>query len=290
MPGFRIIAVTMARPSPTVRARRIASELAQRRQAAGMTLEAASSATRREVSPVTFQRAERGARIPRPGDLRLMLAAYNTPPAEVEWLVSLAREAKQRGWWHPYQRPIRPSFEPYIGFETEATAIREYATELAPGLLQTEAYYRMVLATNPPAVDVEQIVALRKERRARFQEEDWSYRAVLNEAVVRRPVGGADVMRDQLAHLLELVGRPNVTIQVLPLAAGAHTAMAGSFTLLQFQGVVLDIAFVEHQAGSLYLDDGDETPYVRMYEHLTGMASSPADSAALIGDARASLS
>jgi transcriptional regulator with XRE-family HTH domain len=277
------------RPSPTVRARRLASELAQRRQAAGLTLEAASAATRGEVSPVTFQRAERGARIPRPGDLRLMLAAYQTSPAEVEWLVSLAREARQRGWWHPYQGAIRPSFEPYIGFETEATAIREYASELVPGLLQTEAYYRTVLATNPPAVDAEQIVALRKERQARFQEEDWSYRAVLNEAVVRRPVGGADVTRDQFAHLLELAGRPNVTIQVLPFAAGAHPAMAGSFTLFQFQGLVPDIAFVEHQAGSLYLDDGDETPYIRMYEHLIGMASSPADSAALIRDARASL-
>jgi transcriptional regulator with XRE-family HTH domain len=279
----------MARPSPTVRARRLASELAQRRQAAGLTLEAASAATRGEVSPVTFQRAERGARIPRPGDLRLMLAAYGTPPEEVEWLVSLAREAKQRGWWHPYQESIRPTFEPYLGFETEATAIREYSTELVPGLLQTEAYYRACIATYPSTVDAEQVVALRKERQARFSEQDWSYRAVLNEAVVRRPVGGTDVMRDQLTHLLDLGGRPNVTIQVLPFAAGAHPAMAGSFTLLQFQGAVPDIAFVEHQAGSLYLDDGDETPYVRMYEHLTGMASSPADSAALIRDARASL-
>jgi transcriptional regulator with XRE-family HTH domain len=278
----------MARPSPTVRARRLASELAQRRQSADMTLEAASAATRGEVSPVTFQRAERGARIPRPGDLRLMLAAYGTPPAEVEWLVSLAREARQRGWWHPYQGSIRPSFAPYIGFETEATAIREYASELVPGLMQTEAYYRAVIATNPPAVDVEQIVRLRKERQARFQEEDWSYRAVLNEAVVRRPAGGADVMRGQLSHLLELAERPNVTIQVVPFAVGAHPAMAGSFTLLQFQEV-RDIAFVEHQAGSLYLDEGDETPYVRMYEDLIGMASNPADSAAFIRDVRASL-
>jgi transcriptional regulator with XRE-family HTH domain len=278
----------MARPSPTVRARRLASELAQRRQSADMTLEAASAATRGEVSPVTFQRAERGARIPRPGDLRLMLAAYGTPPAEVEWLVSLAREARQRGWWHPYQGSIRPSYAPYIGFETEATAIREYASELVPGLMQTEAYYRAVIATNPPAVDVEQIVRLRKERQARFQEEDWSYRAVLNEAVVRRPAGGADVMRGQLSHLLELAERPNVTIQVVPFAVGAHPAMAGSFTLLQFQEV-RDIAFVEHQAGSLYLDEGDETPYVRMYEDLIGMASNPADSAAFIRDVRASL-
>jgi transcriptional regulator with XRE-family HTH domain len=277
------------RPSPTVRARRLASELAQRRQAAGLTLEAASAATRGEVSPVTFQRAERGTRIPRPGDLRLMLAAYGTPADEVEWLVSLAREAKQRGWWHPYQQAIRPSFEPYLGFETEAAAIREYASELVPGLLQTEAYYRAVLGVNPPAVDAGQIVALRRERQARFSEEDWSYRAVLNEAVVRRPAGGSGVMRDQLTHLLELAERPNVTIQVLPFAAGAHPAMAGSFTLLQFHGVVPDIAFVEHQAGSLYLDNGDEAPYVRMYEHLTGMAQSPADSAALIRDARASL-
>jgi hypothetical protein len=278
----------MARPSPTVRARRLASELAQRRQAASMTLEAASAATRGEVSPVTFQRAERGTRIPRPGDLRLMLAAYGTPPAEVEWLVTLAREAKQRGWWHPYQESIRPSFTPYIGFETEATAIKEYASELVPGLLQTEAYYRAVLAANPPAADAGQVIALRKERQARFQEQDWSYRAVLNEAVVRRPAGGVGVMRDQLDHLLELAGRPNVTIQVIPFAAGAHPAMAGSFTLLQFQEV-RDIAFVEHQAGSLYLDEGDETPYVRMYEDLTGMASSPADSAAFIRDVRASL-
>ena len=278
----------MGRPSPTVRARRLATELAQRRQAAGMTLEAASTATRGEVSPVTFQRAERGARIPRPGDLRLMLAAFGTPEAEIEWLVTLAREAKQRGWWHPYQGAIRPSFEPYLGLETEATAIREYITELVPGLLQTEAYYRATLVTDALATDVEQSVKLRKDRQARFSEQDWTYRAVLNEAVIRRPVGGADVMRDQLTHLLELGKRPNVTIQALPFAAGEHPAMAGSFTLLQFKEVP-DIAFVEHQAGSLYLDDGDEAPYVRMYEHLIGIAASPADSAALIRDARASL-
>ena len=112
--------------------------------------------------------------------------------------------------------------------------------------------------------------------------------AVLNEAVVRRPVGGADVMRDQLTHLLELADRPAVTIQVLPYTAGAHPAMAGSFTLLQFQEASY-IAFVEHQAGSLYLDDGDEAPYVRMYERLIGVASSPADSATFIRDVRASL-
>jgi hypothetical protein len=134
----------------------------------------------------------------------------------VESLVSLAREAKQRGWWHPYQGAIRPCFTPYIGFETEAAAIKEYAS----------------------AVDVEQIVKLRRERQTRFQEEDWSYWAVLNEATVRRPVGGADVMRDQL---------------------------------------------------SVYLDDGDEAPYVRMYERLIGMASSPADSVTFLRDARASL-
>lgn len=279
----------MARPSPTVRARRLASELAQRRQAGGLTLEAASAVTRGEVSPVTFQRAERGVRIPRPGDLRLMLAAYGTPTAEVEWLVSLAREAKQRGWWHPYEGSIRPSFAPYIGLETEAAAIREYASELMPGLMQTEAYYRACLATDPTAADAEQMVGLRRERQARFSEEDWSYWAVLNEAVVRRPVGGSAVMRDQLTRLLELAGRPNVTLQVLPFAVGVHPAMAGSFTLLQFQGAVPDIAFVEHQAGSLYLDNGDEAPYVRMYEDLTGMASSPAGSAAFIRDVRASL-
>lgn len=171
----------------------------------------------------------------------------------------------------------------------ESLSIREYASELMPGLMQTEAYYRACLATDPTAADAEQMVGLRRERQARFSEEDWSYRAVLNEAVVRRPVGGSAVMRDQLTRLLELAGRPNVTLQVLPFAVGVHPAMAGSFTLLQFQGAVPDIAFVEHQAGSLYLDNGDEAPYVRMYEDLTGMASSPADSAAFIRDVRASL-
>ena len=186
-------------------------------------------------------------------------------------------------------RAVVPHADPQrIGFETEATAIKEYASELVPGLLQTEAYYRAVVAANPPAVDVEQIVKLRKERQARFQEEDWFYWAVLNEAVVRRPVGGADVMRDQLSHLMELAERRAVTIQVLPFAAGVHPAMAGSFTLLQFQEVP-DIAFVEHQAGSLYLDDGDEAPYVRMYERLIGVASSPADSVTFLRDVRASL-
>jgi hypothetical protein len=94
--------------------------------------------------------------------------------------------------------------------------------------------------------------------------------------------------RDQLARLLELAERPNVTIQVLRYAVGAHPAMAGSFTVLKFDEVP-DIAFVEHQAGNLYLDDGDEAPYVRTYERLISVASSPADSAAFIRDVRASL-
>ena len=150
-------------------------------------------------------------------------------------MLTLAKEARQRGWWQSYSSDAVPEwFRVYLGLEAAAAAIHEYAAELVPGLFQTADYYRAFLQTAPVADDEETIerkIAVRIERQDRLTAADapgcW---AVLNEAVIRRMVGGAQVMRTQLQHIVELAQDPRLNVQVLPYRAGAHPAVLGEAT------------------------------------------------------------
>lgn len=282
----------MARPSPTVRRRRLRYELRRLRTERGLTIEEVQERSNGDIRAPTLSRWETGERSIRPADLRVLLDIYDVPPADREALLTLARQAKERGWWQAYTAVMPESFQAYVGLEAEASVIREYTSELVPGLLQTEGYYRAFLSTAPADSGIDRKVEVRMTRQERLAENDRPrYWAVLNEAVIRRTVGGPEVMRGQLARILEIAGLPEATIQVLPFSAGAHPAMEGPFSILGFPDPLdPDVVYLENQAGSVYLEEAAETDrYSQVITHLIAKALSPDDSARLITDVAASL-
>jgi transcriptional regulator with XRE-family HTH domain len=276
------------RPSPTVRRRRLRYELRRLRDEHGLTIEQVQDRSGGDIKAPSISRWETGERSVRPTDLRLLLDIYDVHGERREQLLTLARQAKERGWWQSYAAAIPGWFQTYLGLEAEAAAIREYAAELVPGLLQTPGYYRAFLQAAPAAGTDGQITAkidVRTARQDRLASDDPpDYWAVLNEAVIRRAVGGADVMREQLARLAGLAALPHINIQVLPFTAGAHPAMDGAFSILAFpEPADPDVVYLENQAGSLYLEEQPELDrYARMYSHLMAKALDPDESRHMI--------
>src|SRR5713101_1436297 len=193
------------RPSPTVRGRRLRYELRQFRERRGLTIEQVSELSEGDWNASTISRWETGDRRIRPSDLRLLLDIYDVHGEQREVLLTLARQARERGWWRTYVDAVPPWFEVYLGLEAEAATIREYSPELVPGLLQTADYYRAFMRAAPSAGDEESIerkAAVRLARQEQLSSTDPpEYWAVLNEAVIRRMVGGSETMRAQLQHI-----------------------------------------------------------------------------------------
>jgi len=276
------------RPSPTVRRRRLRDELRRLRDQHGLTIEQVQDRSGGDIKAPSISRWENGERSVRPTDLRVLLDIYGVHGDRREALLTLARQAKERGWWQSYAAAIPPWFQVYVGLEAEAALIREYAAELVPGLLQTPAYYRAFLEAAPAAGSEEEIarkIEVRTARQDRLTGQDPAeYWAVLNEAVIRRAAGGGQVMRAQLGHIAELAGLAHVNVQVLPFSAGAHPAMDGGFSIVGFpEAADPDVVYLENQAGSLYLEQAAEIDrYARMFSHLIAKALDPEESRRLI--------
>jgi transcriptional regulator with XRE-family HTH domain len=271
--------------SPTVRRRRLALELRRLREAARLTCE--EVADHLECSASKISRVETGRVSVSPRDVRDMLELYGVPPTQRESLVQLARDSRQKGWWHAYSDTIQPQFATYLGLESAASEIHIYEVSLIPGLLQTEDYARAVISAGQmgPRDDIDRRVALRMARQPALTREDpprvW---AVLDEAALRRRVGGAGLMRLQLEHLLELADLKNVALQVIPFGGGAHPAMGRPFIILVFpERVDPDVVYLEDLTSALYVEDVDEVDrYNVFFNHLRATALSFDDSAALI--------
>jgi hypothetical protein len=223
-----------------------------------------------------------------PRDVRDMLELYGVPPQQRESLVQLARDSRQKGWWHAYSDTMQPQFVTYVGLESAASEIRIYEVSLIPELLQTEDYARAVIRSgmmNSPPEDVERRVALRMARQPAITRDDppkvW---AVLDEAALRRRVGGAGLMRLQLEHLLAQAALPNVAVQVIPFGGGAHPAMGRPFIVLVFpERVDTDVVYLEDLTSALYLEDvADVDRYNVFFNHLRASALSFDDSSALV--------
>jgi hypothetical protein len=220
--------------------------------------------------------------------LRLLLDIYDVHGERREALLTLSRQSKERGWWQSYASAIPEWFQVYVGLEAEASSIRVYESELVDGLLQTPDYYRAFLRTAPAAADddeAERKIEVRLARQERLTADDPpEYWAVLNEAVIRRVVGGADAMRAQLDHIAELAKLSHVNVQVLPFGAGVHPAMDGAFRILGFpEPSDPDVVYLENQDGSLYLEEEAEIDrYARMFSHLIAKALDPEESRRLI--------
>ncbi|HEY1918664.1 MAG TPA: helix-turn-helix transcriptional regulator [Streptosporangiaceae bacterium] len=272
--------------SPTVRRRRLASELRALREAARLTCE--EVADHLECSASKISRVETGRVSVSPRDVRDMLDLYGVDPQRRDSLVQLARESRQKGWWHAYSDTMQPRFATYVGLEDAATEIRTYEINLVPGLLQTEDYARTVIAAGNltgTREDVERRVALRMARQPMLTGPNppqlW---AVLDEAVLHRTVGGRGQMRLQLEHLVEVAALPNVAVQVVPFGAGAYPGMGKPFVILAFpEREDPDVVYLEDVASALYLEEVEQIDtYNMLFNHLRATALSFEESTALM--------
>lgn len=258
--------MTIDRKSPTVRRRRLGAELRQRRERAGLSLEVV--AERLECSQSKISRIETGHTSVTVRDVRDMLTIYEATESEIEELSDLARDARQKAWWHPYTQVLSSA---YVGLEAEARRVRTYEQLVVPGLLQTEAYARAMMQTLPkrPAEEVDDRIRVRMQRQSLLdREDDFNLWVVLDEAALSRPVGGDEVMREQLQRLVKAAERPNVTIQLLPFDIGAHAGMDGTFAILDFDAAWdRSIVFAENATGGLFIDKSDEVQrYQRLFD------------------------
>jgi hypothetical protein len=238
-----------------------------------------------ECSMSRVSRIETGKSVARIRDVRDMLDLYEVgDPGQREQLLTLAKDAQQRGWWTEYESVLSAGLDTYVGLEASAASIRSFQTHLIPGLLQTEEYSRALIKVGQPTaspVNIDRMISLRRRRQAMLAEagtlEMW---AVLDEAVLRRPIGGHPVMRAQLARLLEVDELPSVTIQVLPFTRGAHPGLGGAFTIIGFPDPTdLDVVYVDSPAGNIFLEkDKDVRRHTTWFDHLRAAALPPDES------------
>lgn len=270
----------MAGRSPTVRRRRLASELRSLRETAGMTIE--QVAERMEVSASKISRIETARVGIPPRDVRDLLDIYGITGEQRQTLLTIAREARQKYWLDAYSDL---PFSSAADMEGAATSIRVYSALVVPGLLQTVDYARAVIRAirvDLEQQEIERRVELRKSRQSFFARGDspalW---AVLDEAALRRVVGGVEVMTAQLQHLVEATAIPRVTLQVLPFVAGAHAGMDGEFNLYGFvEAADQDVVYIENTMSDVYLESADAIRrYNLLFDHLRAKALDPAHSA-----------
>jgi transcriptional regulator with XRE-family HTH domain len=266
-----------ARRSPTVRRRRLGIELRKLREAAGLTAQEVTNHL--EWSPGKIARLERAqATKPMVSDTRLLLGLYGVAEGDkrYEELLGLTREARQRGWWSSYKDVLDDS---YVEFEAGAQKIYTYELSVVPGLLQTPVYAAALnrgrLIRDPD--ENERLVQLRCERQALLEHDNPPYFwAVIDEAALIRPFGSKDDHRAQLQRLIDTERLDHVTIQIMPLEAGPHPGMAGSFVILDFPEKDPSLVYIETQSSSLYLEEPEELRrYDVIFQNLTAMALGP---------------
>ena len=262
--------------SPTVRRRRLASELRRFREAAELTIDEVGE--KLECSASKISRIETGTVGVTPRDVRDMLELYGIEEDRREALVQLAREARQKGWWHAYNEVFTGSF---VGLEAEAASLHTHQALLVPGLLQTEDYTRAVIRAVRPGVETAEIEKRVQGRMARqrllTESQPPEYWAVLDEAVLHRVTGGPEVMHAQLTRLVEAAAMPNVTLQVVPFGAGAHAGMEAPFLILGFpEQADPDVVYVENSMSGVYLEEASDVHrYALIFDHLRAAALDP---------------
>jgi len=268
---------------PTVLRILLGAQLRRLREAKRISLEEAGNAIRASHSKIS--RLETGRVGFKDRDIADLLTLYGvTDEKERQTLRDLAGRASAQGWWHDYSDILPNWFEAYVGLEEAATQIRAYEVQFIPGLLQTGDYARAVTLLghpNAPMREVDRRVGLRLARQVIFTRPNppniW---AVLDEAILRRPVGGAEIMRAQIRYLIELAQRPNVTIQIIPFLAGGHAAAGGPFSILRFAEYDLpDVVYLEQLTSALYLDKQEILDsYLMVMDRLCVEATTPSAS------------
>lgn len=267
--------------SPTVRRRELGALLRALRTEQGLTVE--QVATRLLCSPSKISRLETGQRGATLRDVRDLCDLYGiTKQAERDHLMTLAREGKQQAWWQHYD--LR--YSTYVGLEAEAVAISDFQSAVVPGLLQTADYARAGHERSMPRYNSDEIERQIEAKLTRQQlltkPSPPTFATVLDEAALHRMTGGSEIMRGQLDHLIEVSRLPNVTIQVLPFAVGAHPALESNFNILELPATS-GVVFVEGMVGSIYLERPEDLDrYRRVFRRLSDMALSPEETVSML--------
>ena len=273
-----------AASGPTVLRMLLGGQLRRLREAADITPDQAGYEIRASRSKIS--RLEHGRVGFKERDVADLLSLYGvTDDDERRHMLTLAERANSPGWWARYDDVLPDWFETYIGLEQATSLIRTYELQFVPGLFQTEDYARAVTVLGhraAPAEEIERRVSLRLKRqeilaRAEPVPKVW---AVIDESALRRPLGGREVMRAQLRHLIEVTESPQVTLQIMPFDRGGHSAAGGSFAILRFADAELpDIVYIEQLTGALYLDRPEELDHYReVMNSLSAEAETPAES------------
>jgi transcriptional regulator with XRE-family HTH domain len=264
---------------PTVLRILLGSHLRRLREARGIT--ARQAATKIRASESKISRIELGRNAIREIDVLDLLTLYGVDAREREQLLTLAEQSNKPGWWHRYNDILPDWFQAYVGMEEAARSIRVYEAQFVPGLLQTEEYARAVILQGAPGLDpdeVERRVALRMGRQKLLtREAPPRYWVIMDEAALRRPMGGRDVHVGQIERLIDLVGEPNITIQVMPFRYGGHAAESGAFTIMRFPETDLpDVVYMEYLTGAHYIDKPEEVErYAAVMVRVSVAATSP---------------
>lgn len=275
--------------APTVLRMVLGKRLQDLREKAGLSYEEAGRAL--DVTHATIRRMEKaevGLKLPY---VEKLLTTYGiTAPEQIGGFLALAREANRPGWWHSFRDVLPDWFSAFVSLEGEASVIRAYEPHYVPGLLQTPDYARAALRAGLPhaaAEEIDRLVDLRVERQALLSRADapllW---VVMDETVLRRWIGGREMMREQVSALIAATEMPNVRLQVIPFSAGPHPAMYGPFHIFRFQLQELpDIAYSESLVGGVYFDERDDvSTFLEALDRMCAQAA-PAQSTKGILDA-----
>jgi transcriptional regulator with XRE-family HTH domain len=264
---------------PTVLRILLGSQLRMLREVKGITREEAGYAIRASGSKIS--RMELGRVSFKERDVTDLLKLYGVDEDETATLVALAVQANSPGWWHKYGDVLPDWFQVYVGLEEAASLIRLYEVQFVPGLLQTADYARAVVRLGQPGAapeEIERRISLRMGRQELLTKPGgprlW---AIVDEAALRRPIGGKEVMRAQLEQLILATEEPQVTLQVMPFRSGGHAAEAGAFTVMRFPEPDLpDVVYLEQLTSALYLDKRDDVEkYTEVMERLSVESESP---------------
>lgn len=277
---------------PTVRRRRLGSELRHLREAQSIKLE--EVADKLGLAASTLSRIETGKAPTRTAYLSAMLDLYGVVDrAQRQTLTDMAREGHRKGWWTVWDDVLPTGFSVYVGLEAEAASLRVYESQVIHGLLQTEEYARAVMTAvrrRRTPDEIERLVSLRMQRQEVLMRPDplqlW---IILDEAVIRRPIGSPEVMERQINHLVTASGWPNVTLQVLAFSSGVHPALNGPFAIIEFpERFDPDVVYSEGVGGQAYLEERDKEVRTRIeaFDLLRAAALPPAESVDLVSRAR----
>ncbi|MEU2897849.1 helix-turn-helix domain-containing protein [Streptomyces sp. NPDC001273] len=276
-------------PAPTLLKMLVGVQLTGFREDAGLSQDQAARSVGFSGAKLSRIESGKGRRPPAESDVRALLERYGTDDYEASVLLELLQRAGEPGWWQRYDKRLMPEwFDRLVGLQEAAATIRTFEIQYVPGLLQTAAYTRAVVERglpNAPAGEVQRRVELRMRRAELLRREEapqlW---AVIDESVLLRVLGSPAVMREQLEHLVAMSERPNVTVQIVPLAVTNASAPAIPVTYLRFGGLDLpDVVYLEHIRSANFLEDLDETEEYRIaLDRLADEALKPRDSVELL--------